>query len=325
MFYPHTGIHPSLARLPMRCLRWLAAAALLPAVGCDGEAAELPAGGAVDIYFVDVGEGDAIVMRLPDGRAVVYDGGKDRRALLAALEELGVDSVTLLIASHSHSDHVGGLARVIQRNPPRYILENGLPHHTRRYHEFAAAVTLSNAELLPPTRQTLLLGEILVHVVPPPFNEDWGHNDNSIGVIVEFGSFRASFLGDSEPALQNWWLDNHSDLLGRVGIHKASHHGSRKGDIPRMMRQLCPEVVVVGTDFGSQYPHRDVVEMYERHGAQVLRTDLHGTVHVRGYADGSFQVRARGGDQRRAALHSARAYPLRVPSLTRSAAYCDRP
>jgi competence protein ComEC len=308
----------------MRFFRWLAAAALLPAVGCDGDAAELPAGGAVDIYFVDVGEGDAVVMRLPDGRAVVYDGGKDRRALLAALEELGVDSVTLLVASHSHSDHVGGLTRVIQRNPPRYILENGLPHHTRRYHEFAAAVDRSSAELLPPTRQTLRLGEIRLHVLPPPFHEDWGHNDNSIGVIVEFGSFRASFLGDSEQALQNWWLDHHSDLLGRVRIHKASHHGSRKGDIPRMMRHLCPEVVVVGTEAGSQYPHPDVVEMYERFGAQVLRTDLHGTVHVRGYANGSFQVRSRGSDRRRAALHAAREAPLRVPSLYRSAAYCGR-
>jgi competence protein ComEC len=289
----------------MKWMCWLAAAALLPVAGCGGGGNIEAPRGTLDIYFMDVGEGDAVLLRLPDGRAVVYDGGKDRRALLAAMQALGVDSLTLIVASHSHSDHVGGLARVIEWYAPRYVLSNGLPHYTRRYQEFAEAVDASDAELLEPRRQSLLLGDVVLQVVPPPSFAEWGHNDSSIGMIVEFGAFRASFLGDAEPALQAWWLDHHQDLLGSVSVHKASHHGSRKGDTPSMINQLNPAVVVVGTVAGSQYPHADVVEMYERHGAVVLRTDRNGTVRIQASASGAFQVLPQRCDSRIATLQGA--------------------
>jgi competence protein ComEC len=298
----------------MSWIRWLATAALLTLTSCLGDVSPP---GTLDIYFVDVGEGDAVLLRTPDGRAVVYDGGKDRRALLAALGELGVDSLTYVIASHSHSDHVGGLARVIRRFPPRYVLANWLPHATPRYQEFADAVSASNAEVLEPRRQSLSLGQVVMHVVPPPLHEGWGHNDSSIGLIVEFGAFRASLLGDSEPALQAWWLDRHSDLLGRVNVHKASHHGSRKGDTPEMIRRLRPEVVVVGTEAGSRYPHADMVEMYERGGAAVLRTDLHGTVRLRVSGSGAFEVLPERCDSLLIALRSGRQTRAPVPSRGR--------
>jgi competence protein ComEC len=287
-------------------------AALLPALAVCGPAstAEVDAAAAVEIRFLDVGEGDAVVIRVPDGRAVVYDGGKDRRRLVRALQAAGVSEVVLVVASHNHSDHVGGLTQVIERYRPRYVLENGIPHHTRRYQEFVAAIDRSGAERLAPVGRVLELGDVRLHVLPPPLEPSWGHNDNSIGVVVELGAFRVSLLGDAEAALHDWWLRSHPGILRGVTVHKASHHGSRRGDLPETLRQLGPRIVVVSTEPGSRYPHADVVRMYEEAGAQVLRTDVHGSVTVRGFASGRYEVSvARCGEGAAAARAAGAACP----------------
>jgi competence protein ComEC len=264
---------------------------LLVSVGCDTPSGELAESATLELHFIDVGEGDAILMRLPSGQAVVYDGGKDRRAMLAALQAAGVQSVDLIIASHSHSDHVGGLSRLVRHYQPTFVMENGLPHTTRRYHEFIAAVASSSATLLAPTRRTLAFGDVSLHIAPPPLKPEWGHNDNSIGVIVEYGAFRASLLGDAEPALHDWWLKNHGSIFRQVTVHKASHHGSRKGDTVEMLQRLRPGIVVVSTEAGSRYPHAEMVEKYRNIGAGLLQTDVHGTISIYASADGAVEVR----------------------------------
>jgi competence protein ComEC len=250
----------------------------------------------IELRFFDVGEGDAVLIRLPDGRAVVYDGGKDRRALLDGLRRLNVPSVDLVIASHGHSDHVGGLTRVLRHYQPGWVMENGLPHTTGRYEEFIQAIADLGTLRLEPTARTLVYGEVKLHIVPPPLIPEWDQNDNSIGVIVEFGVFRASLLGDAEPTLHGWWLTHHRPLFGKVNVHKASHHGSRKGDTMEMLWALRPDVVVVSTAVGSVYPHAEMLAAYNALGARLFRTDVHGTIVLRATSAGHVEVTAEGGD-----------------------------
>jgi competence protein ComEC len=274
-----------------RPVRFLLLVLLLLPFGCRAPAVHPPQGEGLELHFLAVGKGDAVLIRMPDGRAVVYDGGKDRRALLSALVARNVRSVDLVVASHNHSDHVGGLARVISEYRPRLVLENGLPHSTGRYHEFQAAIEAHGVERMPPVARTIGFGEVKLHIVPPPLIQAWGHNNNSVGVVIEYGKFRASLLGDAEPAQQAWWLENHADVLRSVLVHKASHHGSRKGDTPEMIRLLSPQYVIVATEAGSRYPHRSMVTLYRSVGATVFRTDLHGTVVVRASPTGQVDIR----------------------------------
>jgi competence protein ComEC len=263
------------------------------AFACGSTKPRSEAAPGVELHFFDVGKGDAVLIRSPDGRSVLYDGGRGDRPLLPLLGRAGVKSLELVIASHNHSDHVGGLAEVIRHYRPLYVMDNGLPLTTRRYERFVSAAAEAGATLLEPSPRTLDIGGMRLHVLPPPGILEWGQNDNSIGIVVELGEFRASLLGDSEPAQQDWWLKNHGNSLGQVTVHKGSHHGSRKGDTPAMMRRLRPSVVVVGVERGGRYPHAEVVGLYRSIGATLYRTGYDGTIVITGDQTGAFTVAVR--------------------------------
>ena len=247
---------------------------------------------ALEIHFVDVGQGDGVLIALPDGRHVVYDAGLDDGTMLRYLRESGVSALALVIASHAHADHIGGLSAVIDAFPPPFVLDNGVAHTTLTYERYLDAVERSGAAVLEPTARTLTLGDVRLHVLPPPRESAWGHNDNSVGIVIEYGQFRASLTGDAEPRLFAWWIDTVPEQLRDVHVHKASHHGSANGDTDEALSRLVPEVVVasVGTDNRYGHPDPSIVAMYLRHGATLYRTDHHGTVVIRAAPDGSFSV-----------------------------------
>jgi len=253
----------------------------------------------VEMHFLDVGQGDAVLIRIPDGRAVLYDGGDVGVDLLPMLERAGVRSIELVIASHNHADHIGGLPAAIERYRPAFIMENSIPHTTRAYERFLAAAAAAGSQRLEATRRTISLGDVRLHVIPPPGTVAWGHNDNSIGIIVEYDKFRASLLGDAEHALQGWWLREHAGLFQPVAVHKASHHGSRNGDLRVMVERLRPATVVVSSGAGNSYghPHAESLALYANVGSRVFRTDGQGTVLIAARADGRYEVRTERGAQ----------------------------
>jgi competence protein ComEC len=253
----------------------------------------------LELHFFDVGQGDAVLIRAPDGRAVLYDGGESGDRLLAHLERVGVTSLELVIASHNHADHIGGLAAALERYRPRFVLENGIPHTTRTYERFLRAVADAGSQLLAPSRRVILLEPVRLTVIPPPGEAPMGHNDNSVGLLIEYGEFRATLLGDSGPAQQHWWIEHHGDLLGPVHVHKASHHGSARGDTPEMLRSLRPAAVVIGAGADNRYGHPTdaALALYRDVGATVYRTDRHGSVTVEAGRDGVSVITFRPGSE----------------------------
>ena len=248
---------------------------------------------ALELHFVDVGQADGVLIALPDGRHVVYDAGNDDGAMLRYLRAADVTELALVIASHAHADHIGGLPDVLDAFPPPFVLDNAVAHTTLTYERYLAALERSGAALLEPTARTLTLGDVRLHVLPSPREPDWGHNDNSVGVIIEYGAFRASLTGDAEARLFDWWIDTAPEQLRDVHVHKASHHGSANGDTDAALARLRPEVVVisVGADNPYGHPDPDALALYRGHGAAIYRTDHHGTVVIRAVSDGSFTVR----------------------------------
>jgi competence protein ComEC len=247
---------------------------------------------ALQLHFVDVGQGDAVLIVEPGGRAVVYDGGRPSGTMRDYLQRVGIEAVALVVASHAHADHIGGLPAVIDAFAPAFALDNGVPHTTRAFVRYLEALERSGALLLAPERRTIGLGEVSLHVLPSPGHPEWGHNDNSVGLLVEYGGFRASLTGDAEARLFAWWLDEVPDLFEPVQVHKASHHGSYHGDTRAALQRLRPEVVVISAGAYNRYghPHERVLARYAAVGATVYRTDLHGTVIITAEPDGTFEV-----------------------------------
>lgn len=92
----------------------------------------LAQGPPVEITFLDVGQGDAILIRSPEGQTALIDSGPGID-LISQLTRLGVESLDLVVASHPHADHIGGMRQVLQNIPVRFYMDNGQPHTTRTY------------------------------------------------------------------------------------------------------------------------------------------------------------------------------------------------
>jgi competence protein ComEC len=247
---------------------------------------------ALVIKFLDVGQGDAVLIRAPTGQTVLYDGGDRGTQLSEYLRRRGIERLDLVIASHNHADHIGGLPDVVRELRPRFVMENGLTHTTRTYERFLEAIHSAGSQLLEPEQRSIRLGEAELVVLPPPGRASWGHNENSVGIVIVFGAFRASLGGDAERRQFDWWLDQHPSLMRPVHVHKASHHGSRNGDTEAALAALRPEVVVIGVAADNRYghPHQEALALYEGVGARVYRTDLHGSVRIDAHRDGSYSV-----------------------------------
>lgn len=243
------------------------------------------------IHFLDVGQGDAVLIQAPTGQNVLIDAGPGV-GVVDQLRALGVEGLELFIASHNHADHIGGAAAVLRAFPVGYFMDNGIIHTTATYERLLQAVLEMDVPLLEPERRTIGVGEGVLEILPSPGAPALGHNDNSLGVILRFGEFRAIFPGDAEPRLWRFWLDTSPEVLSPVQLHKASHHGSRNGDVEAAMERLRPEVVVVSAGRDNRYghPHPEAVALYRGVGARVMITGDCGTITVLAARNGSFDV-----------------------------------
>lgn len=243
------------------------------------------------IHYLDMGQGDAIVIAAPTGQHVLVDAGPGR-GIVDHLKRLEVDTIDLFIASHNHADHIGGAAAVIQNFPIRFFMDNGVAHTTVTYRNLMETLLEAEVPLLEPEHRTIDLGRVTLEILPPPGDPELGHNDNSIGVVLRYGRFRATFMGDAGPTLWDQWLEQFPSSLTAVHVHKASHHGSRLGDTPQALALLAPELVIVSAGRDNQYghPHTEAVQLYKGTGAQILSTAEHGTITVAAGHDGSYSV-----------------------------------
>ena len=251
------------------------------------------------IHFVDVGQGDGVLIQSPSGPNVVYDGGENPTRMRDYLASLGVTRVNLVIASHNHADHIGGLVELVRQFQPTFFMDNGIPATTATYARLLGAVKGARSGLLEPTSRTISMTDAALRVIPPPGIPDWEQNDNSIGLVVEYGAFRLSLMGDAEPREWAWWMTHSSVLLAPpVQVHKASHHGSINGDTEAGIAKLAPKAVVISAGPGNSYGHPDrrALALYGAQNATVYRTDLQGTVIVEAQLSGAYTVRVERGE-----------------------------
>jgi beta-lactamase superfamily II metal-dependent hydrolase len=243
---------------------------------------------ALTIGFLDVGQADATVVESPEGRIALIDGGRDFAALAEALLRWEVDTVDLVVASHADADHIGGLEAVLWTVPVRYYLDNGRPHTTATYRSLMRTVERSQVTYLAPVARTITLGSVTLRVLPPP-DGPGEQNDASVGILIEYGEFRALLVGDAEQDELHHFLQ-----LGipPVSVLKASHHGARNGVTPAWVAATNPRVVVISVDQDNAYGHPDpwALRYYEAKADAIFRTDRDGALWLTASRDGTFRV-----------------------------------
>lgn len=243
----------------------------------------------VEVTFLDVGQGDATLIRTAEGRTALIDAGPSDPT--AQLRDLGVERIDLVIATHPHADHIGGMEAVLDAFPVGSYMDSGKPHTTRTYLDLLRALRdRPDIRYLEAVPRSLTLGSATLEVLPLPPVGDVDHNDRSVGVVLRFGRFAAFLSGDSERPLLSHFLDH--DAVPDVTLLKAAHHGSRNGFTAAFLSTARPEVVVISLGANSYgHPHPESVAAYAEIAHELYRTDIDGSVTVLGYEDGSYAVK----------------------------------
>ncbi|MFH0891204.1 MAG: ComEC/Rec2 family competence protein [Candidatus Falkowbacteria bacterium] len=246
------------------------------------------AGGYLEVDFLDVGQGDAILIKTPAGQNVLIDGGPD----IAVTRDLSRNlpwwdrTIDLMILTHPHDDHVNGLNDVLRRYAVKKILYTGVSHDSPGYLNWLRLVREEKASLLIADRpQTVRLGDNCYMEILYPLESVLGRrvenlNNSSIVAKLVYGDTEFLFMGDAESEVEKGLLEKNVDLS--ADILKAGHHGSDTSSSEEFLAAILPEIAViqVGENNNFGHPSRRILKRLERIRTQVYRTDLEGTIRL---------------------------------------------
>ena len=246
--------------------------------------------GTVEVHFIDVGQGNAILIIAPEGTALIDGGDNGQGAnVLRYLAEQGVSAIDIMIATHPHADHIGGLIDVVRELEVGTVIMPELPENlvptTRTYTNLLMALLENDLGITPAAPGDVYhLGGGATLSILGPVREYSAVNDMSVVSRLEFGQTSFLFTGDIERAAEH-------DLAAEGGVRSdllnVAHHGSRTSSTQVFLDAVAPSIAVisVGLDNSYGHPRREVIERLEDMNVQILRTDFDGSVVV--VSDGS--------------------------------------
>ncbi|WP_027877878.1 ComEC/Rec2 family competence protein [Meiothermus cerbereus] len=270
----YLGIFPLLLGL-YGYLRWPRAAGLAATATLASILSQYPP--RAELWQLDVGQGDAILLRLPGRVEILVDGGRDWAypRLERALRALGVDDLDLLIATHPDGDHVGALPRLIENFPVGTLVSGprvrGNPlddalHRAARSHRVRVLFARSGTQLA-------LAGASLRFLGPQGHETD--DNERSLVFVLEFKGRKVLFTGDAPASAEVRWQPEAVDVL------KVGHHGSETSTSVHLLQSFQPRVALIGVG-NNPYGHPSGVVLHRlsQHGLQIRRTDLEGAIRI---------------------------------------------
>lgn len=283
-----------------RMKTWFAvlATALLFLSGCGGESqpqrtAETEeteandAEGKLEVHFIDVGQGDATMIRQGE-HAMLIDAGDNSKGTMvqAYLQSQNIKKLDYVIGTHPDSDHIGGLDVILYKFQWDMVMMPELEKDTRTYEDVVKVIQDKNRQItVPGAGEKYSIGQAEFTIVCPQ-KSDYGDNSNnySIGIRLTFGENHFLFTGDAEEEAEQDMLASGMDLS--ADVFKAAHHGSDTANTGDFLKAIHPEAVVISCGEGNSYghPRAAVLNELRQMGVSVYRTDEQGTIVA--YSDG---------------------------------------
>ena len=256
--------------------------------------------GQLRVTVLDVGQGDAILVDLPDGRLMLVDGGglvgspidTGQRVVLETLRHRRRRHIDVVVLSHPHPDHYGGLLTVLARIPVGELWVSGLgaaSHPAGRLAKATTAAAARGTKIVDARRLcggARHFGRARVDVLGPcpTFDSSLGANDNSLVVRIELGERVALLTGDAEAHQEARLLRAHSAApdrnLLKADLLKVGHHGSRTSTGATFLTEVSPALAFISCGVRNRFghPHAATLRTLERSGVGVERTDLRGAL-----------------------------------------------
>jgi competence protein ComEC len=260
--------------------------------------------GSAEVLMIDVGQGDAIALRGPEGGWLLVDTGPPgagnaandpgAHPVVRALARRGVRRLAAVLLTHPHLDHIGGAEAVLRTFDVAAVYDPGFPAPSAEYLD---VLELAESKGIPwraaRAGDRLEVGGLIIDVLAPGSGAEPAEDANVTSVIVRvsFGELEVLLTGDAYVDAERRVV---TDVPAELEILKVGHHGSDTSTDSLLLARARPQVALVSAGKGNRYGHPDpdILARLERAGSRVWRTDQHGTVSVVGRRDGSYTVSA---------------------------------
>jgi len=243
------------------------------------------------IVFLDVGQGDAIFIEAPNGNQILIDGGSNNAVLreLSKIMPFYDRSIDMVIESHPDSDHINGLVEVLHRYKIDAVMESGIQSDTPAYQEIKNIIKEKNIKnILARQGMRINLDNSAYMDILFPDRDVSGLETNMASVIAKlnYGETCFIFTGDSPKAIEQYLVSVYGNPPSNglnCQVLKIGHHGSNTSTSESFLGYVNPEyaVISVGKDNKYGHPHQEVLDLLNRFGISILRTDELGTIKLK--------------------------------------------
>jgi len=243
------------------------------------------------LTFIDVGQGESILVEFPGHKKMLIDGGglpggtfdPGENVVSPFLWKKGIKKIDYLVLTHAHPDHLNGLKAVARNFKIGEYWEAFSPLEDDTYAEFKRSLLSSVS------RKRLFRGDshqekkVRIEVLHPEKGElyvDTIHNDQSLVLRLSYDQISFLLTGDIHIDAEREILENSREIKSQM--LKSPHHGSLSSSSTAFLERTAPHIVVISAGEGNRYgfPDQEVLERYNKIGAKVYRTDLHGAIEV---------------------------------------------
>jgi competence protein ComEC len=259
------------------------ACGLLPGEGSSGGGAAPPPSGSLSVSFIDVGQGDGVLVQA-GGEDYLIDAGRPEEGpnVVDFVRSRGVEELDGIVVSNPDADHIGGFLDVFDAFEVETVYVSGDPKGTLTYNTFLRGARDEGSELeVVRAGRRMDWGGVRVDVIAPPPGELFSEtNDNSVAILLTYGTARVLLAGDAEAREEEYMASG--PYTGPLTILKVTHHGSSTSSTPLFLSRFPPKIAVIqcGADNPYGHPTPETLSRLQRTGARVFRNDEQGDVIV---------------------------------------------
>jgi len=234
------------------------------------------------VHFIDVGQGDAILVQVNDKNLLIDSGSKsEKKKLTNYLDSIYIPQFDYVIATHPHEDHIGNMSYIINNYKIINFYSPKVQNNTLAFESMAEVLARKNIKIkvLKSNNSSINLGEnTLVEVLSPNLDSYDNLNNYSAIIKISYGNNSFLFTGDAEESIEKELLSKSFNL--KSDLLKIGHHGSSTSTSESFLQKVNPKITIISVGKDNSYGHPTKATLVKIKNTRVYRTDLDGSIVI---------------------------------------------